>query len=580
MELLRKTIRDIILENLTISDVNDLPFKKEIHDVGGEIYSIGGKVRDEFLGKESKDLDILITGVSMEDLEKILSKYGKVDLVGKSFGVIKFKPKGSVEDMDIAIPRVEKKHSAGHQGFHVTSDHTLPIEADLIRRDITINAIAKSIDGKIIDPFGGVQDLKNKIIRAVSEKSFVEDPLRMLRACVFAARFGFKIEPNTMQMIKDNASDIKEISAERILIEFDKIIKRGSPVIGIKLLIKSGLFKNIFGFSFSGDINNFSSVKTMADFIYLCFENESIKPSQFFKHKLKGDIDTTKHIEALELIEDISQDILMDRLIIAKMLNRSSLIRSSGILSDYMEKLIEDFDSGLYPKTLTELDVDGNDLLALGFKGKEVGTLLHKIFAAVLMDKLENNKEKIIEFINQEQENLMENVNTNTIKNLFIFDFDQTLVSTATPEKGKPVWKKKTGQEWSYKGWWGRPESLAMDIFDMPILEQALEGYEKASNLPNSYKVMMTGRIPQLEALVKNILKSHNLHFNEYLFNNTSNTLSFKLQQIERFIEKFAHLENLEIWEDRIEHAEQFEKTLNLLSNNQENFTFIVHHCR
>jgi hypothetical protein len=226
-----KKVRSMIYE-AQIMGLNYLPFREDVEEVGGKIYSVGGAVRDEFLGKESKDLDILITGVTLEQLEEILGKYGAVNAVGKSFGILKFKPKGAIEDIDIAIPRTETlvqnmlDPSMGvHKAFDVKSDPTLPIEKDLERRDFTINAIAKDINGNIVDPFNGQEDLKNKIIRAVNPEAFNDDPLRMLRAVQFASRFNFTIEPETMKMIQENVSKIKGISPERILTEFDKIVK-------------------------------------------------------------------------------------------------------------------------------------------------------------------------------------------------------------------------------------------------------------------------------------------------------------------------------------------------------------------
>ncbi len=167
--------------NENIVSVNTLPFKSDIETAGGKIYSVGGAVRDTMLNKESKDLDLLITGLPLEDIETILSKYGRVDNVGKSFGVIKFNNPETGE-LDIAIPRTEKANGeGGYKGFEVTSDHTLPIEADLSRRDYTLNAIAKDSNGQIIDPYNGTEDIKNKIIRMVNPQAFAEDPLRLLR---------------------------------------------------------------------------------------------------------------------------------------------------------------------------------------------------------------------------------------------------------------------------------------------------------------------------------------------------------------------------------------------------------------
>ena len=221
-----------------ILSLQKLPFKQEIQDLGGKIFSVGGAVRDEFLGKESKDLDILITGVPFEQLEQVLAKYGRVDAVGKSFGILKFKPKGATEDIDIAIPRSETATGqGGHKAFDVKSDPYLPIEKDLYRRDFTINAIAKDIDGNIIDPFNGREDLHDKVIKVVNPEAFADDPLRMLRAVQFASRFGFEIEPFTMKMIKENASKIKEIPPERVLTELDKIVKKGNALISLYVSI-------------------------------------------------------------------------------------------------------------------------------------------------------------------------------------------------------------------------------------------------------------------------------------------------------------------------------------------------------
>ena len=206
--------KKMIKEALSIKDINELPFKNDVLKAGGKIYSVGGAVRDGLLGKESKDLDILIAKVPIDELMRILSKYSdkEVKEVGQSYGVIKFVPKGSNEEIDIAIPRTEKKTAGGHTGFEFSPDHNLPVEKELERRDFTINAIAKGHDGKIIDPFNGIDDLKNKTIRVIGKKSFSDDPLRMLRGVQFASRFDFTIEPETANMIKQNAALIKEIS--------------------------------------------------------------------------------------------------------------------------------------------------------------------------------------------------------------------------------------------------------------------------------------------------------------------------------------------------------------------------------
>lgn len=561
-----------------MKNIKEIPFKDDINSIGGKIYSVGGVVRDEFLGKESKDLDILISGVSLDNLENILKKYGKVDLVGKSFGIIKFKPIGSKEDVDIAIPRTEKKIGVGHQAFEINADPFLPIEDELKRRDFTINAIAKTIDGEIIDPFHGVEDLKNKVIRAVSKKSFSEDKLRMLRAVQFASRFGFKIAPETEKMIKDNASDIKEISKERILIEFDKIVKKGKPEIGIKILDETGLFKNIFGFEFKGDYGDFRNVKSMADFIFLCFSNQSSKASEFYKKNLKGEIDTTKELEALEMTPLISGDPRSDRAIVMRMLSKSPNVQNSGVLTPYTEGLISEMISGAYPKSLSDLAIDGNDLMSMGFKGKEIGEKLSEIIINIFKDKLKNNKEDIMKFLeNGGVEEIINESEDRKITHIAVFDFDNTTIDSPTPEIGKEIWKEKTGKEWEHKGWWGKIDSLSMEVFDLQPIGETLEGYKRVKNDPSVYKVLLTGRIGKFENQVKKILNSHGIKFDEYLFNDKGSTIEFKIHELEELTKKFPQATFIELWDDREEHFSYFEKWGSFFKSKNTENKFILH---
>lgn len=216
----------------------------------GKLYEVGGAVRDFLIsGKDTEEKDYLVTGILLEDLTAILQLHGKVDLVGKSFGVLKFSPFSKSERItyDIALPRKEYSIGVGHRDFEVQFDHTLKVEDDLARRDFTINAIAKEVaTGKLLDPFGGQSDLKKKIIRQVFPEAFLEDPLRMLRAVQFAARFEFEIEPETFESLKRNAHLIGSVSPERIQDELNKLLlKADRPSIGFWLMQKSGLLLHI-----------------------------------------------------------------------------------------------------------------------------------------------------------------------------------------------------------------------------------------------------------------------------------------------------------------------------------------------
>ena len=389
--------------NEDIMSIQDLPFKAEVEQLGGKIYSVGGAVRDEFLGKESKDLDILVTGIPMDRLAEMMSRYGKVDAVGQSFGVLKFKPEGASEEIDVAIPRTEVATGAGgHKGFDVSSDHDLPIEKDLERRDFTINAIAKDMDGNLIDPYGGQKDLQNKVIRVVNPEAFSDDPLRMLRAVQFASRFGFTIEPKTAKMIASNASRIKEIPPERILTEFDKIVKKGNKLTGAFLLKDLALTPQIFGTDGAMYLGNeWNNVQTMGEFIWLLGHHLVPDIAEFYRDTLKGDLDTYKEIKALDFAfqADDNADPATARSVAHNMFRISPNSLGSQIIPDVIKHAGEELNTGKYPKTFTELAVNGNDLMDNGLKGKEIGDTLKSLLIKVYADNIRNDKEELLSLV-------------------------------------------------------------------------------------------------------------------------------------------------------------------------------------
>jgi len=218
----------------------------------GRIYEVGGAVRDSLMNRtiNPEDRDYLVCGVPYKDLSELLKEHGRVDLVGRSFGVIKFtqfKNKDRKYTFDIALPRREYSTGVGHRDFDVTFDPDISIEDDLTRRDFTINAMAVALDNStLIDPLGGKADLEKKQIRMVSDKSFHEDPLRMLRAIQFAARFEFEIEDKTYQAIKENSALIETVSIERISDELNKMLFLAArPSIGFRLMHETGLLEHI-----------------------------------------------------------------------------------------------------------------------------------------------------------------------------------------------------------------------------------------------------------------------------------------------------------------------------------------------
>jgi len=222
----------------------------------GKIYEVGGVVRDRIISPvlPDKDADYLVTGMSLEDLCSVLKGYGKVDLVGKSFGVIKFTPdkrfsaNGKTPTFDLALPRKEYSTGAGHRDFKVDFDYNLKVEDDLSRRDFTINAMAYDLAArKLVDPLGGKKDVKRGLIRMTNRDSFKDDPLRMLRGIQFAARFEFELEKETFESLCRNVQLIRTVSPERIQEEINKLLTRAKrSSIGFRLMRKTGLLKEIF----------------------------------------------------------------------------------------------------------------------------------------------------------------------------------------------------------------------------------------------------------------------------------------------------------------------------------------------
>ncbi len=212
-------------------------------ETGARPFIVGGYVRDFFLGIESKDIDIEVYGISsLNRLKSALKTLAPVHEVGKNFGVLKISLEGY--DLDISLPRTEIKTSKGHKGFHVQTNGYLDFNTAAKRRDFTMNAIGYDIKTDyFIDPHGGREDIKKGIIRHVDDVSFVEDPLRVLRAVQFAARFNFTLDTNTLKlcqnMVKEHMLD--ELPKERIFMEYKKLLlKSEKPSIGFRLLDELG----------------------------------------------------------------------------------------------------------------------------------------------------------------------------------------------------------------------------------------------------------------------------------------------------------------------------------------------------
>ena len=205
-----------------------------IHQQGGQPILVGGSVRDYLLGQRlPKDLDLEVYCLEANKLEGVLSQFGKVLRVGKSFGVLKLITKHA--EYDVSLPRRESKSGKGHKGFLVNADPQMTFEEASARRDFTVNSIGfDPIRQQWLDPHRGQEDLKKGILRHVGP-AFAEDPLRVLRGAQFAARLNFQMAPETIELCQ--TLDLNELSRERLLGEFAKLLLRAErPSFGLEIL--------------------------------------------------------------------------------------------------------------------------------------------------------------------------------------------------------------------------------------------------------------------------------------------------------------------------------------------------------
>lgn len=214
---------------------------------GGRPLFVGGCVRDELLNVESKDVDVEVYGLPLETLVDVLRPFGKVSEVGKSFGVVKLTTVDG--DFDFTLPRLDNKSGTGHKGFDCVVDHTLTPKESAARRDFTMNSVAKTVDGVLVDPFDGAADLRDRVLRATGP-AFAEDPLRVLRGFQFAGRFEMTVEADTADMCRGLSGEFHDLPLERVSAEFLKwATKSVKPSMGLDFLKTVGwleLFPELF----------------------------------------------------------------------------------------------------------------------------------------------------------------------------------------------------------------------------------------------------------------------------------------------------------------------------------------------
>ncbi len=383
----------------------------KIYDNGYEAFIVGGCVRDSIIGLKPNDYDITTSAKPNEIMnifknEKIIEtgiKHGTVTLI-----------KNGIE-YEITTYRIDGEYNDNRRPDFV--EFTNDINKDLQRRDFTINAIAYNHRIGIVDTFDGIGDICKKIIKTVgkADERFNEDGLRIIRAVRFSCKLGFDIEKDTLTSIYKNINLIKNVSIERIQNEFNKILLSDSPE-NLYILYQAGMF----------DVLNFNSVKINKNelkYIKKSKKDLIIRLSIFTY--IIGDIEESKNIlnifrysnkikkQCSIILDNLDNKIIADKVCIKLYLNKigkenlsyllyiKKILKKESINEDYDEiyEMINDIERNKECYSLDKLAIDGSDLRALGYAGKDIGQKLDYLLKNVIENPKVNNKIDLISII-------------------------------------------------------------------------------------------------------------------------------------------------------------------------------------
>lgn len=383
----------------------------KIYDNGHEAFIVGGCVRDSIIGLKPNDYDITTSAKPNEIMnifknEKIIEtgiKHGTVTLI-----------KNGIE-YEITTYRIDGEYNDNRRPDFV--EFTNDINKDLQRRDFTINAIAYNHRIGIVDTFDGIGDICKKIIKTVgkADERFNEDGLRIIRAVRFSCKLGFDIEKDTLTSIYKNINLIKNVSIERIQNEFNKILLSDSPE-NLYILYQAGMF----------DVLNFNSVKINKNelkYIKKSKKDLIIRLSIFTY--IIGDIEESKNIlnifrysnkikkQCSIILDNLDNKIIADKVCIKLYLNKigkenlsyllyiKKILKKESINEDYDEiyEMINDIERNKECYSLDKLAIDGSDLRALGYAGKDIGQKLAYLLKNVIENPKVNNKIDLISII-------------------------------------------------------------------------------------------------------------------------------------------------------------------------------------
>ena len=376
--------------------------QETIEKSGGEIFVVGGTVRDFVQRIPPKDIDFLVRNLTLEQIATSIKTIGKADEVGKSFGVVK----GTIEGktFDFAIPRIkETKTGNAHTDFIIQTDPFASVESDLSRRDFTINSLCLPLKdfikgnlSDVIDPHNGLQDIKNKVLRTVGNPfdRFNEDGLRILRGLQFASRFDLRIDLETFNAMKALKDTLTTVSGERIFDEFKKAWAKGSSSKFITLLKETEIGETLFGKDFNPIEFNHSPFFSYEETILVGIVSFFLKGGDI--KVLKPEL---KHHSILLLAKNVFFSKVSPFLYVREKKHLLHIIFSVAIKIDSVtaEKIYKMLQSPLHPK---ELLLGGGEISQMfQVKGIQIGKIQEALLEALWEGRVKNTKEDLIQYV-------------------------------------------------------------------------------------------------------------------------------------------------------------------------------------
>ncbi|HEU5280177.1 MAG TPA: HD domain-containing protein [Gaiellaceae bacterium] len=435
-----------------------------VRALGLDAYLVGGAVRDELIGLESKDADFVVPGVDYEGLHAALAPHGRVEELevgGRRVGARLYPTDRALRALapagiEFAPPRAERSTGPGRHDFEIVADPGLSIEDDMGRRDFTVNALARRLDtGEIVDPFGGAEDLRNRVLRTVRPRSFAEDPLRIVRGLRLVSQLGLEPSAETLEQMREEASSVRLVSGERVggglhadgLGELSKLLLGREPARALRLARDTGVltallpeFEQAVGFEQRSDRQHlpldehiFEVVQAAADAgaplavrLGALFHDVG-KPRANGKHAERGARLAAEamrrlryptrlrtyvtrlvraHAFPLDVVDELHARRFLrehgDMLAFDLVAHKEADLRGKQVSDEELaavarlRRLLEQ--ERTQPHRLSDLAVDGSDLIELGYEeGPALGRALEALLDAVVEEPALNTRDQLLD---------------------------------------------------------------------------------------------------------------------------------------------------------------------------------------